>query len=187
MNMAGRCLEHGWGVVRDWAAAAGWYRRAAEASFDWAQYNLANMLLRGRGVARDRKEALNWFLHAAAQGHIKSMNLVGRFLEEGWEMPPNRREAMAWYHRAAEGGDFRAQFNLATCLMQQDRMTEAIPWLQCAAETGSFDFLVEMDAQFPHDGQPGLQPIRTIVATRLAAARAKRSGVASPAERSGNL
>ncbi|HVY14550.1 MAG TPA: tetratricopeptide repeat protein [Rhodopila sp.] len=169
MNMAGRCLEHAWGVARDWEAAAAWYRRAAEASLDWAQYNLANMLLRGRGVPRDRPQALDWFLRAAAQGHAKSMNLVGRFLEEGWEMPANPSAAMAWYRRSAELGDFRGQFNLATCLIQAGRIAETTPWLQQAAETGSADFLREMDvwAQLHPDLCP--KPVLQTIASRLAA------------------
>jgi TPR repeat protein len=185
MNMAGRCLEHGWGAPRDWAGAAAWYRRAAVASFDWAQYNLANMLLRGRGVPLDRKQALAWYLRAAAQGHAKSMNLVGRFLEEGWEMPANRRGAIAWYQRAAELGDFRAQFNLASWLVQGGRKKEAVPWLLRAAESASFDFLVEMDHQLQHDDQPCLRPVRVAVSARLAAARAARAGSMPAEDRSG--
>jgi TPR repeat protein len=174
MNMTGRCLEHGWGIVRDWVAAADWYRRAADASFDWAQYNLANMLLHGRGVRRDRRQALTWFLRAAAQGHAKSINLVGRFLEEGWEIRADRRAAIACYRRAAEMGDFRAQFNMATVMLQGDRVADAVGWLQRATETGSFDFLREMDVQLQRDGRSCLQPVRARIAGRLAAARSKQ-------------
>jgi TPR repeat protein len=137
-------------------------------------------------VPRDRKQALAWFLRAAAQGHAKSMNLVGRFLEEGWEIPANRRAAIAWYQRAAELGNFRAQFNVATWLLQGARVANAVPWLQRAAEAGSFDFFGEMDAQLQRDGRPCLNPVRAIIATRLAAAHAARFGGPSMPDCSGD-
>ena len=101
--------------------------------------------------------------------------------------PGNRRAAIAWYQRAAELGDFRAQFNVATWLLQGDRVADAVPWLQRAAETGSFDFLGEMDAQLQRDGRSCLEPVRARIAKRLAAARTRAPGAPSMADRSGNL
>ena len=66
--MLGRCHEMGWGVRPDCAAAAEWYSRAAEHGLDWAQYNLANLMLRGRGVPQDRRKALSLYLARHAQG-----------------------------------------------------------------------------------------------------------------------
>jgi TPR repeat protein len=72
------------------------------------------------------------------------MNMVGRFLEEGWLEPPNPRAAAAWYTRAAEGGDFRAQYNLASLLVIHGRLAEALIWLRRALATASVDFLAVM-------------------------------------------
>jgi uncharacterized protein len=178
MNMAGRCLELGWGVGRDWGAAAARYRGAAEASLDWGQYNLANMLLRGRGVRLDRGQALTWYLRAAYQGHAKSMNLVGRFLEEGWEVPQDREAAVGWYRKAAELGDFRAQFNLATWLLQQDRASEAMSWLRQAALTGSVDFLQDLLGWIGRASQAWCDEIKRLAEARLADMTASSQGVA---------
>jgi TPR repeat protein len=172
MNMVGRCLEHGWGVSKDLSEAAHWYRRAAEMSLDWAQYNLANMLLRGRGTVKDRKQALEWFVRAARQGHAKSINLVGRFLEEGWDVPQDRVAAIALYRQAAELGDFRAQFNLATWLLQQGHATQAACWLRQAAETGSADFLRELKDWIARVEPRRFADVDLIVADRLAALQA---------------
>jgi TPR repeat protein len=101
-------------------------------------------------------------------------------------MATNRRAAIAGYQRAVELGDFRAQFNVATWLLQGDRVADAVPWLQRAAETGSFDFLGEMDAQLQRDGRSCLHPIRAIIATRLAAAHAERLGGPSMPDCSGD-
>jgi TPR repeat protein len=62
----GRACEIGEGVPRDPAAAAQWYRKAAEAGNADAQYNLAMMLDAGDGVPQDPAEARKWFAKAAA-------------------------------------------------------------------------------------------------------------------------
>ena len=49
-----------------------------------------------------------------------------------------------------------------------------------------FDFLGEMDAQLQRDGRSCLNPIRTIIATRLAAAHTQRVGGPSMPDCSGN-
>ena len=164
MNMLGRCLERGWGGEQDFPRAAQWYRQAAEAGLDWAQYNLANMIMRGRGTPRDIPQSFHWFMAAARQNHAKSINLVARFLEEGWMGPPDLPQAAAWYQRAAEGGDFRAQYNLATLLVQLDRMDEAVDWFTRAGEAGSRDFQRVAAAQLLQRPEPPLRQVGLAIA-----------------------
>jgi len=64
MNLAGRCCEEGWGTSRDLDAAAGWYRRSAEAGYFRGQYNWASLLQK----AGRFEEAARWFKRAAAGG-----------------------------------------------------------------------------------------------------------------------
>lgn len=59
---------NGLGVAADPAAAALWYRRAAEAGDPVAQLNLGDLYARGLGVLRDPVEAVVWFDLAARQG-----------------------------------------------------------------------------------------------------------------------
>lgn len=59
---------NGLGVAADPAAAALWYRRAAEAGDPVAQLNLGDLYARGLGVPRDRVEAVVWLELAARQG-----------------------------------------------------------------------------------------------------------------------
>lgn len=59
---------NGLGVTADPAAAALWYRRAAEAGDPVAQLNLGDLYARGLGVPRDRIEAVAWLALAARQG-----------------------------------------------------------------------------------------------------------------------
>jgi TPR repeat protein len=55
-------------VPRDYAAAAHWYRRAADQDCAPAQCNLGLCYQIGRGVAKNTAEAVRWFCLAAKQG-----------------------------------------------------------------------------------------------------------------------
>jgi TPR repeat protein len=170
MNMVGRCHELGWGTSADLAKAAGWYRRSAEASYDWGQYNLANLLLRGRGLPRDPLEARAWYLRAANQGHAKSMNMLGRFVEEGWEHPAEPMTAVAWYQRAAEGGDYRGQYNLATCLLREGRINEAASWFRRAVSIATPDVLRAVAVALRDASEAPLKEAGQAAVARLGAA-----------------
>lgn len=113
LNLLGRCHELGWGAAVDISIAAQKYRSAAEQSYDWAQFNLACLLLDGQGIARDPDEALALLSAAAAQGHVKSLNMIGLCHENGWGCPPDAKAASHWFHRAAEAGDSAGNTALA--------------------------------------------------------------------------
>jgi TPR repeat protein len=135
--MVGRCLDDGWGVAADPAAAARWYRRAAAAGHAWAQYNLGHLYLDGRGVAQDFDAAFKYYHRAAQQRHERAMNLVGRCCEQGWGTPRDLALAAHWYRRSAQGGYYRGQYNWATLLLKQGRSGEAVAWFERAAAGGS--------------------------------------------------
>jgi TPR repeat protein len=130
--MVGRCLENGWGAPADPAAAAPWYRAAAEADDAWAQYNLGHLLLDGNGVARDPAAAFGWYRRAAQQGHVRAMNLAARCCEEGWGTPRDPAAARDWYRRSAEGGYFRGQYNYASLLAAEGDIPAARRWYEAA-------------------------------------------------------
>jgi len=68
MNMLGRCHELGCGVAQCNVQAAQWYARAADTGLDWAQFNLADLVLRGRGTPPDCARAMSLYRAAADQG-----------------------------------------------------------------------------------------------------------------------
>lgn len=171
LNMKGRCLENGWDIEVDPVAAAVCYKAAADAGLDWAQYNLANMLLGSTGIARSRPAAYAWYERAAAQGHAKSMNMLGRFHEEGWDRPRQPGLAETWYRRSAERGDYRGQFNLGSLLAQHGRRDEAAVWLGSALRNGSSDFLREAAAMLDKGGDPMFHTLtKQAIARRVAMA-----------------
>ena len=163
-NMLGRCLERGWGGDPDLAQAAACYRQAADALLDWGQYNLANMLLRGRGVPRDVPQSFVLFRMAAESGHAKSMNLVARFLEEGWLGEIDLQAAEDWYRRAAIGGDFRAQYNLATRLVERGEIDQALLWFERSGKDGSVDFRRLAADQLLARREPRLRQVGLVIA-----------------------
>ena len=157
--MVGRCYENGWGVEPDLAAAACWYRRAAEAGCDWGQYNLGHMLFDGRGVAPDRPEAFLWYRRAAEQGHARAMNLVGRCYDEGWGVGRDPALARTWYRRSAEAGYFRGQYNHASCLAAQGHTDEALTWLDAACKAATPDSLAVMARELEQQSDPQLSAL----------------------------
>jgi TPR repeat protein len=168
-NMLGRCHELGWGTPADFPRAAALYAEAAERGYDWAQYNLATLYARGAGVPEDRQRALALFRAAAAQGHAKSLTVLGRFLEEGWYgAPRDPAAAYALYVRAAQAGDFRAQFNLGTLLVEDGRPDDAMEWFQQAAATGSPDMLAVMAQRLATRPEPALRQLAADITARLA-------------------
>lgn len=144
INMVGRCLDQGWGVVASPQLAAPWFRKAAEKGLDWGMYNLATLLTLGSGVTADKVEALYWFREAAKQNHAKSINLLGSFYEDGWEVQQDLSAARELYRRAAQAGDFRGQFNYARLLMQDGHVGVALGWLQKVPQTATPAFLLKM-------------------------------------------
>ncbi|WP_265592658.1 tetratricopeptide repeat protein, partial [Verrucomicrobium sp. BvORR034] len=63
-------LYNGDGVPQDYAAAAHWYRRAAEQGDNYSHHSLGICYQTGRGVARDDAAAFSHF-EKAAQGPKK--------------------------------------------------------------------------------------------------------------------
>src|SRR5438874_2208740 len=65
------------GAAADPAAAAIWYRKAAEAGLAQvkmdAQYRLGTLYEQGRGVERNSAEAVSSYLSAAALGHAAAL------------------------------------------------------------------------------------------------------------------
>jgi TPR repeat protein len=64
----GSAYYYGTGVPQDYAAAAQWYRKAADQGYGNALSALGTLFYYGRGVPQDRAEAVRWYRKAAAQG-----------------------------------------------------------------------------------------------------------------------
>jgi TPR repeat protein len=96
-------------VVRDYAEALRWYRKAADQGDPDAQYGLGLMYSLGQGVAQDYAESARWLHKAADQGNASAEYGLGRMYHEGRGLSQNDREAVGWYRKAADQGDADAQ------------------------------------------------------------------------------
>lgn len=82
----GVMYDEGAGRAQDLAAAADWYRKAAEQGFMDAQANLGMMYYHGQGVALDHDSAAKWLRLAADQGDSDAANylrIVERTRQDG--------------------------------------------------------------------------------------------------------
>ena len=90
----------GQGVQQDNAAAALWFRKAAEQGYVPAQSNLGTLYLYGRGVTQDDNEAVMWFRRAADQNDAVAEFLLGNQYANGKGVPQDHSEAMIWFQKA---------------------------------------------------------------------------------------
>ncbi len=128
------------GIDRSPAAAATWYRRAAEQGHVAAQYNLGVLYASGSGVPHDLGQAARWWRHAALQGHTEAQFDLGLLYAQGSGVDPNPAEAVRWWGMAAEHGYAPAQFNLGLMYMMGEGVTasraEAVRLWQLSAKQG---------------------------------------------------
>jgi hypothetical protein len=101
------------GVAQDYAAAAKWFRAAADRGLMRAQYDLGVLYERGRGVPLDYNQAVAWYRKAAEQGHPLAQYNLAVAHTKGQGARQNFFEAAVWYHRAAAQGVVAAMVNLA--------------------------------------------------------------------------
>ncbi len=163
MHQLGYINDFGQKVPQDDAAAASWFRAAAEQGHVEAQFRLGQMFHQGIGLRRDiveavgsysnvvgkgdglayledDAEAVRWYTRAAEQGHARAQSELGEMYATGSGVEQNDIEAVRWFAKAAERSDDVAMSNLA--LMYYDGRgvpkdhAETARWLRRAGEQG---------------------------------------------------
>jgi TPR repeat protein len=109
-SQLGRLYEDG---GRDFAAAAGWYRKAADQDDEMGLCNLAGLLLQGKGVATDQAQAIALLTKAATQGSAFAKYRLAACYQEGEGVPQDYAQCVHWYSQAAEQGHGASINNLA--------------------------------------------------------------------------
>jgi TPR repeat protein len=146
------------------AAAAPYYKTAAENGHTESQYVLATMYRTGRGMPRDMEKAVEWYSRAAEAGYPLAQFTLGNIFMEGDGVPRNVQMALKLFREAGAQGYPQAQYNLgvyhyAAGTAEDNRVAEQ--WFLEAAKQG------EPAAQYalgklyaaPHDGVR-LDPVR---------------------------
>jgi uncharacterized protein len=133
----GLLFAEGKGVKADAAAAARWFRLAAEQDHGVAALNLAYAYEHGDGVPKDREQAKFWARKAASQGLPRAQFLLGMLL---LETEKNAAESVKLFRAAAAHGFAPAQWALGESyeLGQGVRHNErsAAKWYEAAAQQG---------------------------------------------------
>jgi TPR repeat protein len=111
-------FSEGDGVAKDYSAAAQFYRKAADAGYAPAQYNLAHSYENGLGVERDLSQAAAWYRKAAEQGDPEAQNNLGTLYASGQGVPRSDAEAVRWYRLAADQSDPEGTTNLGMMYLQ---------------------------------------------------------------------
>jgi hypothetical protein len=142
------------------AAAAAWYRQAAEQGHSISQYNLGLMYDNGEGVAEDNAEAVRWFRLAADQGHGEARDRLAmlgdgdRIDPFGGEVPEDDNEAIAWFQERANAGNAAAQFEFAELYELGVRTHKnervALIWYTRAADQGHIQAQYNLGLMYDH-------------------------------------
>jgi TPR repeat protein len=106
--------------VKDYSAAARWYRLSAEQGNAIGQNNLADLLLRGLGEPQSYSEAFHWFQKSAQQGYTAAQIKLGFLLMNGLGTSKDPSEAYSWILGASKAGDHRGDEYLQTLKSQLD-------------------------------------------------------------------
>ena len=115
-------------------------RASAHAGHLDAMAMLARAYEQGLGVPKDKAEARRWLQLAAAGGLPSCFQDLAETLDPSsglCEPPGDAVEAEHLYQQAITGGHMEATYPLGRLLLHQERLDEALLWLEHAAARGS--------------------------------------------------
>ena len=133
---------------KDFKAAFGHFKTAAERGDAEAQYRLADCYAKAKGVERDYEKAFGWMMKSAEQGYPLARLCIGLYYEGGIGVRKDHAEAKKRVEESfdavlklAEQGDAEVQLYLATCYgmgigAEMDKK-KALEWNRKAAENGN--------------------------------------------------
>jgi TPR repeat protein len=133
--------QHGWGVAKDEAAAAGWLGALASQGNSEAQGKLGEIFKDGIGVEQSDTEAVRWFGAAAVQGNANAQYWLGWMIANARGTAQDDDQAAGWFYQAAQQGDARAQYELGQMYYHGRGVVQsnayALEWFSSAAERGN--------------------------------------------------
>ena len=145
----GKCWRDGMGVLPDDGRAELWFRRAAEAGYDFSQYALGKLLQSQNRV----EEVVTWYKKAAAQENSWAAYRLGKLYLRGEIVPKDVPRAVEYLTASAEQGNQYAQYTLGKLYLtgqdvQQDREQAWAYFYESAEQGNEFaQFFVDHFAQ----------------------------------------
>jgi TPR repeat protein len=92
-------------IPPDYAAAASWYRKAAEQGDAFAQDRLGYQYANGLGLTQDYAAAASWYRKAAGQGQADAQASLGFQYANGLGVPKDYVTAHMWFSLASARGN----------------------------------------------------------------------------------
>ena len=136
-HQLGKCWRDGLGVFPDDEQAELWFRRGAEAGYDFSQYALGRLL----ETQKRMEEAVTWYEKAAAQGNPAAAYRLGKLCLQGELVSKDVPKALEYLTASAGQGSPFAQYILGKLYLmgkdvEQDR-EKAYRWFEMSAEQGN--------------------------------------------------
>ena len=161
-HQLGKCWRDGMGVLPDDEQAELWFRRVAEAGYDFSQYAFGKLLESQKRMG----EAVCWYEKAATQGNSWAAYRLGKLYLEGKDIPKDVSKAVEYLTASAEQGNQYAQYTLGKLYLtgqdvKQDR-GRAWQWFSQSASQGN-----EYAAFFLEHFDQARRPNVFLSATRL--------------------
>ena len=137
--LIGDLYAKGGALPPNYAEAAMWFRRAAEAGHRTAARALGMLYLTGAGVGRDSEEAARMVPPSPPRRAIQTPQAdLANLLLHGFGEEDDGARTREWFEQAAASGDLVAAFNFGVCLAEgvgvdrDDR--KAAEWMRRAAD-----------------------------------------------------
>jgi TPR repeat protein len=89
IGLLGNCYEHGNGVQQDYEKALEYYKQAAEAGSDMAEFSMGQLM----HMLKQLDEAFLWYTKAAKRNRQNARLMVARYMLHGWGNAPHDPEA----------------------------------------------------------------------------------------------
>ncbi len=120
--------------------AARFCRKAAEAGYAPAEFEMGRFYATGFGVPLDMKQAALWYRKAAGQGDAEAQNNLGALYAKGQGVHRSASQAVHWYRLAAGQNDPEATSNLGIMYLRgrgvKRNPLQAFQFFSRAAEMG---------------------------------------------------
>ena len=112
---------------KNFAAAAEWFRRAADQGHAGAEYALGQFSEKGLGRPPDLAEAVLWYTRSARQGYARAQLSLGKMYRQGRGVKTDNVEAYKWLKLAQLQGVQEAENEVAACaaVMSKDELDAA--------------------------------------------------------------
>lgn len=104
------------GYEKDFAAAFGWFLKAAEQGNVSAMNSVAAYYSSGTGVEENKDKALEWWSRAADSGSAEALTSIGACHYLAMGVKQNTALAVSYWRKAAALGDALAMYNIGFCM-----------------------------------------------------------------------